>query len=169
MHVPRATLAIYFHKEIKLDSLIALSVIMVGIYEGPSLSGGVACKGTSLRQGWAADVLPRRVHRAGRSARTAGSSQGAMLLGAGNCPAVPGQPTLPPTPAPGADSGQRGCGHRHPHGGNHAATLGAERGPWRKILGPWKRSKFSRKSCLRKPFSVARIAASLWVSSARSF
>jgi len=49
MRVPRATLAIYFHKEIKLDSLIALSVIMVGIYIGPSLSGGDACEGTSLR------------------------------------------------------------------------------------------------------------------------
>lgn len=41
MHVPRATLAIYFHKEIKLDSLIALSVTMVGIYIGPSLSVGM--------------------------------------------------------------------------------------------------------------------------------
>lgn len=40
MRVPRATLAIYFHKEIKLDSLMALSVITVGIYIGPSTSGG---------------------------------------------------------------------------------------------------------------------------------
>lgn len=48
MRVPRATLAIYFHKEIKLDSLIALSVIMVGIYTGPSLSSGDGCEGTSL-------------------------------------------------------------------------------------------------------------------------
>lgn len=44
MHVPRATLAIYFHKEIKLDGLIALSVIMVGIYIGPSPSGGDVCE-----------------------------------------------------------------------------------------------------------------------------
>lgn len=47
MHVPRATLAIYFHKEIKLDSLIALSVIMVGIYIGPSPSGGDGFEGTN--------------------------------------------------------------------------------------------------------------------------
>lgn len=47
MHVPRATLAIYFHKEIKLDSFIALSVTMVGIYIGPSLSGGDGFEGTN--------------------------------------------------------------------------------------------------------------------------
>lgn len=49
MHVPRATLAIYFHKEIKLDSLIALSVTMVGIYIGPSLSGRDGFEGTNPR------------------------------------------------------------------------------------------------------------------------
>lgn len=61
MHVPRATLAIYFHKEIKLDSLIALRVITVGIYIGSSLSGGKACEGTSPCSGRAVNVLPCRV------------------------------------------------------------------------------------------------------------
>lgn len=61
MHVPRATLAIYFHKEIKLDSLIALRVITVGIYIGSSLSGGKTCEGTSPCSGQAVNVLPWRV------------------------------------------------------------------------------------------------------------
>lgn len=123
MHVPRATLAIYFHKEIKLDSLIALSVIMVGIYMGPSVSGGEVCEEQ------AAGVLPSPVCRAGGSGSAGHPSQ---------CIS---------TGAP-CGMGQRGHSPSHAQCGNLTARPGGTCGSCSKTLGTWKRGKFSQKNGL---------------------
>lgn len=129
MRVPRATLAIYFHKEIKLDGLIALSVIMVGIYIGPSLSGGDVCEEQ------AAGVLPSPECQAGGSGSAgppaSASAAGTLWDGAAR-PRPPARSAWEP----------------------HSETWWETR-----LLETWKRCEFSQKNCLLEPLLLARIAA----------